>query len=81
MQTKKLLKATEPDEVERMFLDLEQTVKHGTSVIFSFPSPGQVMVLCATSQGRAIKCGAANPKSTIGRRYRSSCIQEEHAKS
>jgi hypothetical protein len=58
MQTKQLLKATEPDEVEGMFVGLEQTVKGGTSVIFSFPLPGRIMAVCARRQVRDLKSEA-----------------------
>jgi hypothetical protein len=40
------------DQIERFMSGLQETVESGTSVIFSFPLPGRVMVLRATSQER-----------------------------
>jgi hypothetical protein len=50
MRTTRMLNTMGQNEVEGIFSDLEQKVEQGTSVVFSFPSPGRVMVLCATSQ-------------------------------
>jgi hypothetical protein len=62
MQTRRVLK--EADEIDQMFLRLEQTVKRGTSVFFSFPSPGQVMAVCAIPQSLSSKCNGAKSEKT-----------------
>ena len=50
MKKAMLVELKEDDQIERYMCRLQETVESGTSVIFSFPLPGRVMVLHARSQ-------------------------------